>query len=73
VKKLDAPVPRFALTPAEAAASLGCGIDFFNEYVRPHLRLIRKGRKVLVPCSELQRWVDENAEHALAGEVSECR
>lgn len=56
----------FALTPAEAAASIGSGVDFFNEYVRPHLRLIRRGRKVLIPCSELQRWVDENAQQTLA-------
>ena len=60
-KKLVAPIPRVALTPTEAAASIGVGEDFFTEHVRPELHLIRRGRKVLVPVAELQRWVSENA------------
>jgi hypothetical protein len=67
VKKIAAPVPRYALTPAEAAASIGVGEDFFTEHVRPHLRLVRRGRKVLVPCPELERWIRENAEPPVAG------
>lgn len=61
-KKLPAPIPRLALTPPEAAAAIGVGPDFFDENVAPHLRLIRRGRKRLVPVSELERWVAENAE-----------
>ena len=38
MKKLDAPIPRVALTPAEAAAALGVGPDFFDQHVRPDLR-----------------------------------
>lgn len=60
-RKLAAPIPRVALTPPEAAASIGVGEDFFSENVRPELRLIRRGRKVLVPITELERWVEENA------------
>lgn len=69
-RKLAAPIPRVALTPAEAAAALGVGPDFFNDEIRPELQLIRRGRKVLVPVAELERWVSENAERTLAEQVS---
>lgn len=64
-RKLTRPIPPIALTPPEAAAAIGIGEDFFNEHVRPELRLIRRGRKVLVPVTELERWVLENAEQPL--------
>jgi hypothetical protein len=65
VKKLAAPIPRIALTIPEAAASLGVGVDFFNENVRDELKLIRRGSKRLVPVVELERWATENAERVL--------
>jgi hypothetical protein len=71
MKKLAAPIPRYALTPAEAAASIGVGPDFFDANVRPHLRLIREGRKVLVPTDEIQRWVAENTARSVAEEIGE--
>ncbi|HEU4943705.1 MAG TPA: hypothetical protein VFT10_00935 [Solirubrobacterales bacterium] len=64
-KKLDAPIPRIALTPPEAAAAIGVGPDFFDANVAPELRLIRRGRKRLVPVSELERWTAENASRVL--------
>jgi hypothetical protein len=64
-KKLAAPIPRFALTIPETAASLGYGVDYFNEHVRPEVKLIRRGSKVQVPVFELERWVAENAERVL--------
>lgn len=67
---LDAPIPRVALTPPEAAAALGCGETYFTEHVRPELRLIRRGRKVLVPVAELERWAAENASRPVAEEVA---
>jgi hypothetical protein len=66
-RRLKASFPRFALTPAEAAASIGCGPDFFEEYVAPDLKVIRRGRKRLIPCAEIERWTAENAEHLLEG------
>jgi hypothetical protein len=60
-KKIETTIPRLALTPPEAAAAIGVGEDFFSEHVRPELRLVRRGRKVLVPLPELERWVSENA------------
>ena len=66
VKKLAAPIPRVAMTIAEAAAALGVGPDFFDEHVRPDLRVIRRGTKRLIPVAELERWVAENAERTLS-------
>ncbi len=64
-KKLDAPIPRIALTPPEAAAAIGVGPDFFDASVAPELRVIRRGRKRLVPGAELERWTAENASRVL--------
>ncbi len=60
-----APVPRIALTRIEAAAALGIGIDSFERHCQPELKLIRRGRLVLVPVSELERWATEQAERTL--------
>ena len=60
-----APVPRIALTQQEACASLGCSEEFFVEHVRPHLRVVRRGRKRLFPVDELRRVVDMLAEKAI--------
>jgi hypothetical protein len=65
MKKLAVSIPRIALTPPEAAAAIGVGPDFFDANVAPDLRLIRRGRKRLVPVSELERWTAENASRAL--------
>jgi hypothetical protein len=62
VKKLRASIPRLALTPAEAAASIGVGLDFFDQYVAPELHWIRRGRKRLCAVSELERWCEANGE-----------
>jgi hypothetical protein len=68
-KKLATSVPRIALTPPEAAAAIGVGPDFFEANVAPELRLIRRGRKRLVPVAELERWVAESASRPPAEEV----
>jgi hypothetical protein len=60
-----APVPRVALTREEAAAAMGIGLDSFERYVQPHVRMIRWGRLRLVPLVELERFVDEEAERTL--------
>jgi hypothetical protein len=68
-KKLSASIPRIALTPPEAAAAIGVGPDFFDQNVAPELRLIRRGRKRLVPVAELERWVAASAAAPIAEEV----
>jgi len=60
-----APIPRLALTREEAAQSIGMSLDSFERHVQPSLRLCRLGRMRLVPISELQRWLDDNAERTL--------
>ena len=57
--------PRIALRVEEAAAALGLSRDAFDEHVRPELRLIRRGRLVLVPVRELEAWVEREAQATL--------
>lgn len=51
---------RMTVVPNEAAAMLGVSRDFFDEHVKPELRVIRRGSKT-IPLLELERWVDESA------------
>lgn len=60
-------VPRLALTRTEAAESLGMSLDSFERHVQPELRLVRRGKLRLVPVSELQKWLDRQAERVLEG------
>jgi excisionase family DNA binding protein len=57
---------RVTLSPQEAAEALGVSRDFFDEHVKPELRVVRRGRLVLVPVRELEKWVDENAARTVA-------
>lgn len=60
------PPPRVALRcPDEAAAAIGVSADFFDEHIRPDLRLIRRGRLTFVAVAELERWADREAAHTL--------
>jgi hypothetical protein len=54
-------VPRISLTRQEAADSLGMSVTSFESYVQPHVRAIRKGKLLLFPVRELERWSEENA------------
>jgi excisionase family DNA binding protein len=60
-----AAVPRLALSVEEAAASLGVSRDLFDDEVRPELRVVRVGRRLLVPVRELERYLAENAARVL--------
>ena len=64
--RADGPaVPRLALTKAEAAQALGVSIDFFEDHVMHELRIVRRGRRRLIPLAELARWLERSAERAL--------
>jgi excisionase family DNA binding protein len=54
-------VPRLALTKAEAAESIGASVDYLEAHILADLRVVRKGRKVLVPVTELEAWLERNA------------
>ena len=55
------PVPRFMLTRKEAAASLGISLNHFERRVQPELKVVLSGQLVLIPISELERWVRRHA------------
>lgn len=52
---------RLAFSPTEAAEALGCSRDFFDEHVKPELKLIRRGRRVFVSVTELERWLERSS------------
>ncbi len=54
-----------ALSVGEACAALGCSWDFWREHVEPGVRVVRRGRRKLVPVAELEAWLDREAERAL--------
>ena len=58
-------VPRLALSKTEAADALGVSIDFLEQHVLHELRIVRRGRRRLIPLAELQRWIDNNAHRTL--------
>lgn len=56
---------RIALSPVEAAAALGVSRDYLDEHIIPTLRVVRLGRRVLIPIRELERWLDAHAARLL--------
>lgn len=52
---------RLALGLDEAAQALGCSRDYFDEHVRHEIRTVRRGRRVLIPVKELERWLERSA------------
>ena len=53
--------PRICLTVEEAAQSLGCSRDSLERHILGELRVVRRGRLILIPVVELQRWADREA------------
>ena len=60
---------RLAYTKAEAAVALGVSIDTLERHIMAELRVVRRGRLVLLPVTELQRWLEQNAARTLEGAV----
>jgi excisionase family DNA binding protein len=57
----DRHVDRLAYRLEEAAAVIGVSPDFFNQEVRHELRVVRRGRVVLIPRRELESWLEAHA------------
>ena len=55
------PVPRYTLTRREAAAALGISLNHFERRVQPELKVVASGQLILIPVSELERWVQRHA------------
>jgi excisionase family DNA binding protein len=62
--------PRLAVSPDEAAAVLGVSRDYFDEHVIHELRVVRRGRRILVALAELERWLDRAAARAGVGRAT---
>lgn len=54
-------VPRYTLTRREAAASLGVSLNHFERKVQPELKVVLSGQLILIPVTELERWVQRHA------------
>ena len=59
---------RLAYSPDEAARLLGVSRDFFDQHVLPELRIVRRGRRRIIPVRELERWLAESAARTLEAE-----
>jgi excisionase family DNA binding protein len=58
-------VDRLAYSPDEAAAALGVSRDFLDKHVMRDLRVVRKGRRRLIPRTELEAWLHREAARAI--------
>jgi excisionase family DNA binding protein len=58
-------VPRLALSPEEAAESLGMSRSHFYQHVFGDLRIVRVGQRRLVPVTELELWLQLEATRTL--------
>ena len=55
-------LPRLSVSPGEAAQMLGVSRDFFDEHIKPELRIVRRGSKtILIAVAELERWLEKSA------------
>jgi hypothetical protein len=54
--------PLLTYTQREASAALGVSVNYFRLHVLPELRVIRRGRRTLIPVREVERWAAEAAE-----------
>ncbi len=59
--------PALALSVKQACASLGVSWDTWHEHIEREVKIVRIGRRKLVPVRELERWLDEHAETTLPG------
>jgi excisionase family DNA binding protein len=60
VQKRTTPV--LALSVEQACEALGVSWDTWRAHIEPDMRLVRLGRRKLIPVSELQAWLDRYAE-----------
>jgi excisionase family DNA binding protein len=58
---------RLAFTPDEAAQSLGVSRSFFYTHILAEVRVVRIGRRRLVPVKEVERWLDRHAARVMDG------
>jgi hypothetical protein len=54
--------PALALSVEQACQALGVSWDTWRAHIEPNVRIVRIGRRKIVPTSELQVWLDDHAE-----------
>jgi excisionase family DNA binding protein len=54
-----------AVSKRQAAQLLAVSEDYLDEHIRPEIRVVRRGRRVLFPMKELDRWLEQHASLAL--------
>lgn len=59
-----------ALSIEEAAAALSISRDSFERYIMPQLRVVRVGRRLLIPVRELEQWLEHEAAEPLLAELA---
>jgi len=65
--------PRLTLSKTEAAQALGVSVDFLEDHVLHELRIVRCGRRRLIPVAELERWIDQHAHRTLGDDRARRR
>jgi hypothetical protein len=50
------------MTVREAREYVGCSDDFWREHVAPEVRIVRRGRRKIVPKGLLDAWLLEYAD-----------
>ena len=65
VQPAAASLGRLALSKGDATDALGVSVDFLEEHVMHELRIVRRGRRRLIPVRELERWLEDNASRVL--------
>jgi excisionase family DNA binding protein len=65
VSRPPATVPRLALSVEQACAALSVSWDTWKAQIEPEVRIVRVGRRKLIPVAELERWLQEHAETTL--------
>ena len=56
------PTPALALSVEQACAALGVSWDTWRAHIEPDVRIVRLGRRKLVPVAELERWLTDHAD-----------
>ena len=63
-------IARLALSPDEAASSLGVSRDYLDEHIAAELRWVRRGRRKFVAIRELELWLDRASARTLPSQLA---